>query len=313
MPIWDQTTIAVTIRSTGTASTSMPERAGVADADAERGEQQREQPQRHLRQRARQRDARHRENTAANTSGRGAAAGGGGAARRRRGADVERGDLGLAEALGEVQRKHALEHSEREDGEQDRRGGDQKPACVARLGRSEQRAGWRARGSEHERAWRPGADEVGEERAVDAAESAERGADQAADGVGGEDAAHADVLLAGPALERVEGDADPDAAGSEAHHEPDGEVDAPASRPARTRAQPSATSTSEATSTGRAPRRSTARPASAKPATMPAGNDRHQQPDRGRARSGGVGDRGGDRDDDAVAGGVERAEASSSG
>ena len=49
--------------------------------------------------------------------------------------------------------------------------------------------------------------------------------DQPADRVGGEDPAHAQILLTRQALERVEGDSDPDPAGPEAHHEPGGEVD----------------------------------------------------------------------------------------
>ena len=65
---------------------------------------------------------------------------------------------------------------------------------------------------------------VGEEGSVDAVDGAERRADEPAGGVGGEDAAHAEVLLAGPASERVEGDADPQAAGAEPHREPGREV-----------------------------------------------------------------------------------------
>jgi hypothetical protein len=56
-------------------------------------------------------------------------------------------------------------------------------------------------------------------------DGAERRSDQPADRVGGKDAAHTEILLAGPALEGVEGDPDPDPTGPEAHQETGGEVD----------------------------------------------------------------------------------------
>jgi hypothetical protein len=142
------------------------------------------------------------------------------------GADVEASDLRLAEALGEVQREDALEHAEGEHGEQDGGRGDpeaSRPEHGA-IGR-ELAPGVRLANQEDERQCRQQQREVGEEGAADTAEGAERGPDQPAYRVGGEDAAHAQVLLAGPAFEGVEGDSDPDTAGPEAHHEPGGEVD----------------------------------------------------------------------------------------
>jgi hypothetical protein len=141
------------------------------------------------------------------------------------GADVEASDPRLAEALGEVEREHTLEHAEGEHGEKDGGRGDPESSrpqhgavgCeLTLLGRRvDQKHEWHSRQQERE---------VREEGASDAAEGAQRRSDQPADR-GGEDAAHAQVLLAGAALEPVERDSDPDPAGREAHQETGGEVD----------------------------------------------------------------------------------------
>ena len=228
IPTWDQTTIAVTIRSTGTASTSSPSEpvfprpiptpasrratiqsgtlaaipASEMPATARRHGGEHERPRLHPAGHARAR----------------------GDDDRR--AHVERSDLRLAEALGEVERQHALEHAECEDGEQDGGGGDPEAARSQRraVGR-EVAPGGGLRDEQDERHGEQQQTQIGEERAVDAAEDAEGGADQPTDRVGREHAAHAEVLLARPALERVEGHADPDPAGADPHQQARGEVD----------------------------------------------------------------------------------------
>ena len=310
MPIWDHTTMAVTMRCTGTASTSSPSdpvfampipTAARARASSQSGTSA-AIPAREVPATA--------SSTAAKTSGRGRRAAGRGRAGRddQGGADVEPSDLRLAEALGEVERKYALEHAEGEHREEDRGRGDpessrsqhsaigREPAPCFRL--ADQEDEWQCRYEERE---------VGEEGAADAAEGAERRSDQPADRVGGKDAAHAQVLLAGPALEGVEGDPDPDPAGPEAHQETGGEVDR--ERVAEHEAErPDGDQDEGADEQGPGAAATDDRAGEGEPHDHARRERGDEQPDGGGAGAGGVRDRGGDRDDHAVAGGVERAE-----
>ena len=125
-----------------------------------------------------------------------------------------------------MERQHTLEHAEREDGEQD--GGRCDPEAArsqCRAVRCELAPGGGLADEQDQRHGEHEQGQIGEERAVDTPEDAERRADQPAHGVGREHSAHAQVLLPGPALERVEGHADPDAAGADPHDEARREVD----------------------------------------------------------------------------------------
>src|SRR5918994_5006282 len=96
--------------------------------------------------------------------------------------------------------------------------------CEASPGRRRTRDGSWAQRRTARAAWRRPEARGTRGGPVDAAEDTERRPDQPAHRIGGEDAAYAEVLLARPALERVERDADPDAPGAEAHQQARWEV-----------------------------------------------------------------------------------------
>jgi hypothetical protein len=142
---------------------------------------------------------------------------------------------------------------------------------------------------------------------VHATEGAERGADETPDGIGGEHPTHAHVLLAWPALQRVEGHADPESAGTEPHQRPRREVHA--ERVAHHEAEGAYGDKHQRDHQQRPRSAPTDRPPGECEADHHAGGERRdEQPDCCWTRTAALRDGRRDGDDDAVARGVERAE-----
>ena len=179
MPTCDHTTIAVTIRFDRHGLDEQPERAGVAEADPERRDHQREYPDGDLRHEAGQCNADHTQHDcrdhqrARSPACRGRRAGGDDDRR----AYIERTNLLLCELVGEVQRKHPFEDAKRERGEEDRGGREHEAGRAKHRPVAGEVAASGGRHEQHEWHCQEQQHEVGQERSVNATERPQRRAD----------------------------------------------------------------------------------------------------------------------------------------